>query len=328
MMKRHNQILAAVLVLQIAVTVLVLWPRPARSEGESQPFFGDLQAQDIRAISISDTADQTTRLARADDGWVLSEIDDYPAQTESVEELLEKLLAIETNRLVTNTEASHRRLRVASDEFERCIDLETTSGDSYTLYLGSSPSYGLIHVRLEGQNETYQTDEVTSWEASASVASWIDNLYINIPTEDITSLTLKNANGEWEFYVDREGNWDLTGLGRTEELDTSAVTTLVNRAASLSILRPLGVEEQESYGLDEPLASVSIEANGDTHTFQIGAQDPDDNSYVVISSDSDYYVSVNQTIAEEFTQKTREDFLVIPPTPTPAPEADSASEEP
>jgi hypothetical protein len=53
------------------------------------------------------------------------------------------------------------------------------------------------------------------------------------------------------------------------------------------------------------------------YTLQIGAKTDDE--VVVKSSESEYYVLIAETTAESFTGKTRDNFLVPPPTPTPPP---------
>jgi hypothetical protein len=51
----------------------------------------------------------------------------------------------------------------------------------------------------------------------------------------------------------------------------------------------------------------------------VGAQSEEDNSYVVSSSESPYYVRVADYTVENFVERVRDDFLELPPTPTPEP---------
>jgi hypothetical protein len=80
---------------------------------------------------------------------------------------------------------------------------------------------------------------------------------------------------------------------------------------------PLGKEEQAAYGMATPNAVATVETATKTYTLQVGAQDPDDNSYVVISSESPYYVRVSEYSVQALVQNTRADFIEAPPTPTP-----------
>jgi hypothetical protein len=363
MMKRHNQILAGILIVQIVLSIVIFWPKSTAS-AESEPIFPDLESDDIVAVTIADAADiadieraseeNSIRLAKTNGEWVLPNADDYPAQESQITSLLEKFVALTTGRLVTRTDASHKRLQVASDDFVRRITFETADGTEHTLYLGSSPRYGATHFRLEGQSETYLTDEISTWDTNATADSWIDAAYVSIPQADVASMVLENQHGTLTFRrvaadadVDRAstdvasddtgGQWTMDGLAEDETLAETKITAVVRQAATLNMIRPLGKEEKAEYGMDEPNAVVTLEtletedadvdrasAASRTVTLYIGAQDPSDNSYVVISSESPYYVRVSELSVKGLVENTREDFLDVPATSTPEGEMDSS----
>jgi hypothetical protein len=115
----------------------------------------------------------------------------------------------------------------------------------------------------------------------------------------------------------------MAELSEDEILDQNAVTALVNQASSVRMTEPVGREVQADFGLEEPQATVTLEtATGDTHTLLVGAQDPDDSSYIVKASTSPYYVRIDSFTGEAFVNKTRSDFLQEPP----APEAEATGE--
>lgn len=314
-MKRHHQILTGILAIQVILAIVVFWPKSA-VVGESQPIFPGLEADDIVALTIEDNEGESITLRKVNDAWVLPEADDYPAQADKITPLLEKIAGLTTRRLVTRTEASHKRLQVAADDFVRRIDFETTDGTKHTLYLGSSPSYGATHFRVEGRNETFLTNEITTWQTNATAASWIDTTYLRINPADITKMTLENGNGTFTFVKDDEDKWTMAGLSGDETVDETKVSALVRRAAAITMIRPLGKEEQPDYGMDKPNAVVRFETANGPITLRVGALNPEDNSYVVISSESPYYVRVSKYIVDDLVEKSRDDLLQQP-TPTP-----------
>jgi len=318
-MKRHHQILAAVLVVQILISVFVFWPKPA-ANAAGEPLFPDVEASDISSLTISDTDGNSVTLLRLLEGWTLPDAGDYPADEEKVQPLLEKIAAMTTARLVTRTRTSHKRLQVAEDDFARLIEFKTNDGSQHRLYIGSSPTYNATHVRVEGQDETYLAQDISTWEINATPNSWIDTAYVRIPKEEITTVVLENENGTFVFEKDEAGSWTMQGLSGDEVADGVQISTLVGRLASINMLRPLGKEELPEYGLDQPNAVVTVETTSGTTTLRIGAQDPEDDSYVMSSSESDYYVRIVAGVAEVFVEKERDDFLELPPTATPAAE--------
>jgi hypothetical protein len=309
-MKRHNQILAGILVIQIVLSVFVFWPKSAAT-GASEPLFPDMEVGDIVDLAIADADDNSVQLKKVSgDGstelaevWVLPDADDYPAQADKITPLLDKMVGLTTGRLVTRTDASHKRLQVAPDDFMRRIDFETADGTKHTFYLGSSPRYGATHFRVDGQSETYLTSELSTWETKAEAASWVDTVYLSVPQDDVTKMTLENTNGTFTFTKDDKGTWTMGGLAAYETLDEAKVTSLIQRAATVNMIQPLGKEEQAAYGMDEPNAMVTLETGDKTITLRVGAKDPADNSYVVTSSESPYYVRVSEYSVKDLVER-------------------------
>jgi hypothetical protein len=312
--KRHHLILAGVLVAQIVLSVVVVWPR-ASAVGQTEPLFPDVETGDVTALTIEDDQGNVIELAKVTGEWVLPDADNYPAQGDAVSSFLDKLLALNTGRLVTQSDTSHKRLEVAPDEFVRRISFETGDGTRETLYLGSSPQFGAMHFRQDGQSETYLTDELTSFDANASASAWIDTSYQSVAQEDVTRMTLENSSGTFVFEKDDEGTWTLADLAEDEILDEAQVTSLLRRAAVVTIRQPLGREERPSYGMDAPSAVVTLETGDTTVTLRVGAKDADAASYVVKSSESAYYVEVAESSVRALVENGRDAFLQEPPTP-------------
>jgi hypothetical protein len=321
-MNRTNQILAAVLAVQIVLVVVAFWPRPASVAG-GESLFAGLEAEQITQLTISDASGEQIKLAKEMGKWVLPEADNYPCTENKVPQFLEKIVALKTNRLVTQTPASHKRLKVADDDFERRIELELADGTTHQLYLGTSPSYGATHVRAEGQNEVYLAS-LSASDAGVSASNWVDTLYFSVTQDQIVALTLENKNGRLEFEKDDAGTWTMKDLAADETLNQNNVKSLATRVSSLQMLRPLGKTEQDEYGLKEPKAVVTAQTRDDkgntkTYTIRVGAKSDEDNSYVVISSESPYYVRMAEYTVKDFVEKVRDGFLELPPTPTPEP---------
>ena len=317
-MKRQHQILAGVLIIQVIISVLVFWPESAAMETGAS-VFPDLSAEDIVSLRITDDTGNEIALQRSGDTWVLPEAGDYPARETAVTQVLEKLIALQTGSLVTRSDASHKQLQVAGDEFVRRILFETAEGESYTLYLGSAPRYTATHFRVAGEANTYLTTELSAWELNVQPNQWVETTYTQIDTETVTTVVLENAQGTFTFVRDEAGeNWTLADLAAGEQVATSSTNAVVRNATSMSLSAPLGTESQPEYGMDTPNAIVSIETTEGTQTVAVGAEDPASGDYVVKYSESPYYVQVASFTVSPMVNNAREDFLAEPqPTPTP-----------
>jgi len=317
-MKRHQQILAGVLVLQLALIAVVFWPRSAAT-GSGEHAFSDLQVEDIVSLRITDESGQSVYLHRADEGWVLPDMGDYPVSSNAITPLLEKLVGLTSDRLVTRTEASHQRLQVAQDNFVRQLTLELADGSFQILYLGSAPQYTTTHFRVEGQNETYLTSALTTWELNTRPVSWVEASYSSVPVDSLTEVTLENANGVFIFVplpatvagdtTTRE--WTLQGLNTGETANAVKIRTTINQAASVVVTTPLGKTDSPDYGLDSPTAVITLKTADQTVTLTIGAQTASGN-YVLKSSNSPYFIEASSYSVESLVGGTRADFITAP----------------
>jgi hypothetical protein len=309
-MTRLNQILVVVLIGQLILGALVLLPGTLQSEAGVEALLPELEAGDVVGVTITEGDGRSIALARRGKDWVLAEAGDYPVLQDRVPELLDKIVELQTGRLVTETPGSHKRLKVDEEDFERLVEVDA-DGQPYRFYIGSSPSFGAAHVRVEGQDEVYLTSKLSAQDAGTQATDWVDGSYVDLSQEEVTSFRLENEQGTLEFA--KEGDlWTVAGLAEDEQLDQSAVQTLLSRATTVRLLDPLGTKEESAYGLEAPRAVVTLETAGGTQTLRVGAQDAEDNSYVVAWSGSPYYVRVSEFSVQDLVEQTREDLLLRP----------------
>ncbi len=271
--------------------------------------------------TIRDDQGNSVKLAKLGSGWALADAEDYPADATKITPILDKLVAIKTNRLATQTAASHARLQVADDKFVRRVELATAGGANKTLYLGSSGGGSSTHVRLAGQNEVYLASGLATWDINADAGSWVDTAYFTVPQADVVGVTLANANGQWTFAKDAQGAWSMADLAAGETFNAGSVTSLLSQASAIRMTRPLGKSDQAAYGLSKPGAVLTLKTRKDNqekvYTLTVGAKDAKDSSYVVKSSESAYYARVAEYTVSDLVGKKRDGFLQLPPTVAP-----------
>jgi len=321
-MNRRNLILGILLLVQCALVALLWWPRGSASSN-SAPLLGGINADQISEIAITGEG-HTLHLAHTDDGWVLPDADSYPVNEVSVTDLISNVLEVDMSRPVANTAESHRRLQVADDDFVRKVEVTTADGATHILYVGTSPSARATHVRLDGQNGVYLQSALTAADLRSDASAWINTSFIQANTDDIQALTLENANGVFALTRDAEGAWTLSGLNEGESVNQTEANTLASRATSLAMSHPLGKELKEEYGLEPPQATLSItlaptttitDASGSlvsSYELAVGAHNPDDNTYPVRSTLSDYIVAVSAATMTPLISDTLASLVVAP----------------
>lgn len=317
---RLLQILAGLLVVQLILVGIMYFPK-GKPAATGAPLLGGVTVDDITAITVTDAKGKTISLEKQGDSWVLPTADNYPADDARVGKILDKLTAIKTDRLITKTADSHKRLEVAADKFQRKVELTTTGGEARTVFIGSSAGVKATHVRLDGNPETYLTGELSNWDVPADASGWVKPDFYSVNKDNITAVTIKNATGTLEFSKDSNGNWTLMGLGTDEKLDTAKVNAMLNNASKINLNRPIGKTADPALGMDDPSAMVTVTLQGEsgaaeTVTLTFGSKN-DSNQYPLQTSTSDYLAWVSGFVGDTFAAQTRTDFIAQPPTPTP-----------
>ncbi len=338
-MNKWQRILIALLGLQLALGVFVFWPRPAAS-GASQPLLPGYKTGDVTGVTITDDKGATVKLLKQGDKWVAPDAGDYPVDAAKITPVLDKLTGIKAGKPVATTAASLPQLQVADTKFQRRVDLTKADNSMQSVFLGSAAGGQSVHVRLGGRTEVYIASGLGTWEVNADLLSWVNSAYLTVNTADITSLSLTNKNGSFNLTKDAQGQWQLAGLGAADKLDQSKATSLLTAASTINLTKPLGKTEDPAWGMKNPAAVLTLQvksgasgsgtttaapAQAKTITLTVGAQDAGDKSYVVKSSESEYYVRVAEFSVQDFVSRDKAGFLAAPPTPAAAPAGPAAA---
>jgi hypothetical protein len=332
-LNRPNQILVLALIVQIALMLVVFWPRGAAGATASgAKLFPDLKTDQVVGMVMRDSEGKTVQLAKKNDAWVIPSADDYPARDADVKKFIDNLAGLKADRLVTETANSHKKLKVAADAYERAVEIDLADGSKKVLYMGSAPTYQVTHMRVDGQDKVYLVSGMSSYDAGVTASFWVDTTYLAIVPSDVTHVTVQNKNGKFEFSKDANSNWSMDGLAAGEQFDPQPINGTVSSMETLRLVEPLGKTEKPEYGMAQAATVTIVSKPKDgaekTVTLKIGAKLGDQRGYAAISSESPYYVELSEYAAKDFVEWTHTSFLVTPtpaPTPgTPAPGATAA----
>jgi hypothetical protein len=323
---RPNLILAGVLLAQLIVIVIVFWPRQT-TLAASHLLFPGLTADQVVRITIRDGDGNVLNLTKKGQDWVLPDADDFPATQSRVADFLAKLTTMKADKPVTEQEVSQRRLKVTPDDYMRLVEFETADGKQTRFYVGTAPSYSTVHFRMDGDKQVFRAAGMPLSDSDPRITSWVNTQHLSVPVDQITTLTITNKNGTLEFSRDANGAWTLKGLPAGQTLDDSKMATIANRVASVYLARPLGKTEKPAYGMANPNAVVVFtgkdkEGKETTYTLTVGAANSTDNTYVVLTSNSPYYIAVADYGVTEMINWGMQDYIK---QPTPTPEATGAA---
>ncbi|MDA8165220.1 MAG: DUF4340 domain-containing protein [Desulfobacteraceae bacterium] len=319
-MNNRNRILLVLLALQLALIGYSYWP-DSKAAAPEFVFFKDLEPRDVHRIVIADDNGGKITLSRAKTGWEITAVSGpgaepsmrlpLPAEDAKVESLLKRLTGLASRHLVSRTQGSQGRLKVADDQFVRRIELDTPGGDPKTIYLGSAPSFKTIHARAGGSNEVYLAEGITAWDASAELPSWWRTDYLAMDPEKLQAVTIANKEGTLQL-VRGERGWQLADRAEGEILSQAAVAQLLNQVSHLTASDYIGREgevREAAHGLNNPSARLVLDTGEESVELRIGPEVSGSDERVVKSSASPYYVKVAALRLKPLLTATREALL-------------------
>jgi hypothetical protein len=314
-MSKLQKILSAVVVLQILLIAVIFYAQhPAQAE--TSYLLEGYEPEKISRISITDGEGKQVVFEKQNNEWVLPENGSFPLMSGSLDHILETISTINTNRLVASTNTSFNRLQVETDNFQRKLVLETTDGQQTTLFLGSSPAANSTHIRLDGKNNVYLTNNLSAAQLSTNLSSWIDTSYLQLSSTQVQAVQIQNANNTYSFTRDADDVWQSDQVADGQAFDANKWNSFLTSLTSIRMLEPVRKEILPEYGFDSPSATVVYiysDENGTEQTVQlkIGNPTPDGLGYYAKLDSAEYVIKLSKTSAEKVTQLTPETYSSV-----------------
>lgn len=318
-MNKTQRILLGMVVLQLVLIALVFFNSKPKIV-PNEPLLPNLQTDKITAIKISDNSNNLIDIEKKNETWVLANSGDFPVLEQSVTSLLDSLKNIRTGRLVTNTKASHKRLQVADDDYQRKIVITSPQGDT-TILMGSSPAPSNVHIRLANDDAVYLTNAITTNTASSIVSNWVNTSYVQLDSNAVTQIEVQSANGSFQFQKSVDNTWQFADQTENETLDASKWSSYLTAFTNLRMVMPVSTQMEDAFGLSNPKAKVTLHftENGESKAGEltIGQQDSRDQNYYAKWSFSPYVVKISSFNAERIINLAKTDLISTPVTATP-----------
>jgi hypothetical protein len=252
-----------------------------------RPLLKDLKAADIVAIKIVEPK-ATLTLKREQDGWVIAERRNFPADIAKVREFVVKLIGLkvgqsepvgEKDRARLNLDASGTQVEFAGADGKPLGKL--TVGKKYFKREVENPEKAPADGRFVALPAAASTVYIVSdplTQASAKSADWIDRTSFEV--EKVKTLEVRPADGEpWRLSrVADNAEWKLEPLKAGEKLDTGRANAATY---SLSMLE-LGddaPDDTKDAGLDKPALLNATTLDGLAYEIKVGKLEGD-NYYV------------------------------------------------
>jgi hypothetical protein len=268
--------------------------RPADTATLGKPVLPDLKVADIAAIRITEPK-STLTLQRKDDGWVIAERENFPADLGKVRDFVLKMIELkigqsepigEKDRARLNLDASGTQLEFLAADGKPLAKL--TIGKKYFKGEPESSDRALADGRFVQRSGTPATVYIVAdplTQASAKSADWIDRTAFKV--EKVKTLEARFADGG-AWRVERSGDnadWKLAGAKPGDKLDIGRANS-ASYSLSLLELDDVAAKDVTDTGLDKPTLVNATTLDGASYAIKVGRLTGED-YYVTFTSSRD-----------------------------------------
>ncbi len=304
-MKKWNILLIILLAVQAGL-ITTSWTARRNLDAftPDQPLL-DFALPAVDTIEIQGPDQARVVLRKKDGTWLLPDYFQAPAEQKNVENLLDKLQAMKKTWPVATTPEAARRFKVATDSFERRILLKEGDKTLAELFVGTSPSFRKVHVRLPDSSEI-MNQEFAVYEAPVKPEQWLDKRLTALERENIESLTLNGVQ-----LVRRDTKFTLKDLAEGETVNSKAIDRLVDQLTNLQVEGVAGREDKPGYGLDKPALVCTIGLkSGAKKIWKFGrVKEKDQEKWFLKTSDQDLIFTVASWRVKPLLKAGREQLI-------------------
>ncbi|MCY3721108.1 MAG: DUF4340 domain-containing protein [Candidatus Poribacteria bacterium] len=270
-------ILGAIFV--VLASVVLLFENPfGQSEYEKKvetamPLFPNFNEEQVVKIEITATG-ETTTLSKQSGNWVVASMDNYPADSEGVTELLAKVAEFKNTQRVSNNPEKQSEFEVDNTGVEAKL-MDTSDKVLAHLFVGkTTPGFLSSYVRPADANEVYVAQGYLQSVFDKGTRTWKDRTIFNFNKGIVTQLNIVSPEETVELRLDVDGAWQMlkpvAAAAKATEIDTLLTTfsglDTDDFAAATDALA--------AYGLDTPQSTISAVLNdGTMATLHIGKEE-------------------------------------------------------
>ena len=310
-MKRIIQILAAVLIVQL-ILVVIMSATQNRDRGAfvSNEKLLDVDLAAVDQITLEQADKSTLHLKKTGTGWILADRGDFPVARFKFDSAINKLLLVNKSWPVATTDSAAKHFRVADDSFERKITFRNADSVVKTLLLGSAPGFKKIHARVADSNDIHQIT-YSVFEANADADAWTDKDYLKLTGNPIVRAQLPDS-----LVLEKLGEqMTVASLMSTEEINQEMIKSLMENLQGISFTSVLGTENKAEYNQDKPVLEYNLELeNGDPISYSFSKLG-ESKDLVLKTSSHPYFFKVMPATVSIIQEAKR--HTLVKPTTTP-----------
>lgn len=323
-MSKQNLILTGLLFAQVLIILGMRLGGEEQTLSKPMVVLEAFDAAKVTKIQIlgapkdGDGPDQSSvSLSKSGADWGIATADGYPADQQKVKDFLEKLGKMKSRSVVVTSSKYHEKLEVAPSKYQRKVTV-TQDGKDTTFFVGTSPSFKNMHIRVDGADDVLLVPEISTGDFSDRAWGWVDRTYVKHEKKDVWAVKIQNQKGQIDLERNpQDDSWIAAGLAGAPKKTT--LDDLVRKASQINLEEPVGKALKPEYELGK-LATVTLVTGTstvagvpppttETTTIQVGKKLESENRYYVKSSNNDYVIKAASWAIDPLVEKTKADLV-------------------
>ena len=277
-MKTKQLLIFCAIFVGLAIVILLFENPFEQSEYQKKvetamPLFPNFNAEQVVKIEITATG-ETTTLSKQNGGWRVASMDNYPADSEGVTELLSKVAEFKDTQRVSNNPEKQLEFEVDSTGVEAKL-MDVNDKVLAHLFVGkTTPGFLSSYVRPADSNDVYVAQGYLQSVFDKGTRTWKDRTIFSFNKGIVTQLNIVSPEETIELHLDAEGAWQMfkpvTATAKTTEVD--ALLTTFSELDTDDFAET--TDDLVEYGLDTPQSTISAVRNdGTTATLHVGKEE-------------------------------------------------------
>ena len=257
MIGKYNRILWPLFFAQIVITSIVYFYTGILRGPEAPKMLLTLDGNSVETLRIIGPGEKSVLLEKVKESgeWGLPEFDGFPANSQAVVQLIDRLTNTELGMQVSKQADSFERMKVADNNFERKVEIGKAS-EMKTIFFGSAPALRQAHARLSGEKIVYAV-KFAPGDIDLKASDWIkkdllvvdENKIRAVMTGNIRIQRTEDADGQegsrqdWKLFINNKP---------AQSQDNEKVNEFVKEIADMQI---------DSIGSNADIGNVSKKNN-------------------------------------------------------------------
>ncbi|MYF98219.1 DUF4340 domain-containing protein [Candidatus Poribacteria bacterium] len=275
---KKKQILTLGGIFVLLLLVILIFENPFRKSEYQKKIeaatvlFPNFNKEQVTKIEIIATG-QTSTLMKQNGTWVVASMDNYPADTESIDELFTKVAEFDNANLVSDNPKNQTEFQVDNTGIETKLLGENDKVIAHLFVGKNTPGFLSSYVRVADSNNVYTAQGYLQGVFDKSTRTWKDRTIFNFNKGIVTQINITSPDETVELRLDAENKWQML-QPVSAAVNQNEVDNLLNAFSQLETDDFAEEKELTEYGLDAPTSSITAILNdGTTATLHVGREE-------------------------------------------------------